>query len=139
MDNGPLEGRKCLVSYFLTVISKKKKNHDGLLNQCLKDNGGMCLFLVMYGGFLFQLKMKGKKPSITFSSKGSTHSLLPQISLPGIHYTYFSPSHREGNAMLSKPSLPSGVEVTVLMIIPLEGLTARVKVFPAVKVTDRVT
>lgn len=37
------------------------------------------------------------------------------------------------------PSLPTGVEVTILMIIPPEGLTVRVKVFPAVSVTDRVT
>lgn len=53
--------------------------------------------------------------------------------------TYFSASHREENAMLSKPSLPTRVEVTIPMIIPLEGLTVRVKVFPAVSVTDRVT
>lgn len=31
------------------------------------------------------------------------------------------------------------MEVTILMIIPPEGLTVRVKVFPAVSVTDRVT
>lgn len=37
------------------------------------------------------------------------------------------------------PSLPTVVEVTILMIIPLEGLTVRVKGFPAVNVTGRVT
>lgn len=37
------------------------------------------------------------------------------------------------------PHCPLGVEVTILMIIPLEGLTVRVKGFPAVNVTGRVT
>jgi hypothetical protein len=84
-------------------------------------------------------KVEKSPPRLSYQ-KAVLITLLPWNQPPGCPFAHtFLPLTEKKMPCCQNPSLPTGVEVTVPMIIPLEWLAVRVKVFPAVSVTDRVT
>lgn len=81
---------------------------------------------------------KGNKSLLCLSyQKAMLITLLPWSQPPGCPFAHiFLPLTEKKMPCCQSPSLPTGVEVAILMIIPLERLTVRVKIFPAVSMTQ---